>query len=424
MPKLPSGRLGRLAGLARVGARTGASLLLSRDGSAAANQAAEILGGLRGLAAKVGQMASYVDGFVPEPHREAYEKALRKLQNAAPHSSEANVRRVIEGELGAPVDELFASWDPVPFASASIGQVHRATLHDGREVAVKVQHPGIETAVENDLKNAGLVERLVGTLGPANLDSKVVFDEIADRFREELDYELEARHQRRFAEIHAGDPFIRVPGVIAERSGRRVLTSELVSGMSLEQAAQCDEERRRHYAEVLWRFVFKGNLVAGMFNADPHPGNYIFGDDGTVAFLDFGCIQPFEQEVLAHARGAHCAALAGDDANFAHHAKRIAQTRGGAYEEAFVAYLRQCLSPLRESPYRITGSYVSELVSSIMQLKREAFSEDGNFVQFPRGTVLLNRLQFGFYSVLARLDVPADYATVEREFLDAAGLLG
>src|SRR5690349_3189429 len=144
--QLPEGRLNRCGRLAGLGARAGAAHLLARRGDASADaaaHAAEVLGTMRGLAAKVGQMASYVDGFIPEPQREAYESALKSLRAAAPSSSPEAIRRAVEEDLEAPIDRLFAEWEEEPFASASIGQVHRATLADGRRVAVKVQHPGI-----------------------------------------------------------------------------------------------------------------------------------------------------------------------------------------------------------------------------------------------------------------------------------------
>ena len=148
--RLPTGRIARFAKLASLGAQTGVQLLTSRDATAAAAKAAEVLGTLRGLAAKVGQMASYVEGAVPDAYRGAYEQALKSLHNGTNTSDPGAIRRVIESELGAPVEQLFSEWEETPFASASIGQVHRARLSDGRHVAVKVQHPGIEQAVEND----------------------------------------------------------------------------------------------------------------------------------------------------------------------------------------------------------------------------------------------------------------------------------
>ena len=163
--KVPQGRLSRFARLAATGVRSGAGLLFDRDGGSAAKHAAEALGTLRGLAAKIGQMASYVDGLVPEEHRQAYETALSALRAQAPTSSPAAIRAAVEEDLGAPIAELFAEWDATPVASASIGQVHRARMKDGLEVAVKVQHPGIERAVESDLGSASMLETLAAVGG-------------------------------------------------------------------------------------------------------------------------------------------------------------------------------------------------------------------------------------------------------------------
>lgn len=421
--RVPTGRLARFAKMVGVGARTGASLLLSRDGKGAAEHAAEVLGSLRGLAAKVGQMASYVDGFVPDDHRESYERAMGKLLAATPHSSKAAIRALVQSELGAPIEELFASWDDEPLASASIGQVHRATLADGREVAVKVQHPGIDRAIEADLSNAGVLQGMVGALVSKSVGVHDVFEVVKQRFREELDYTLEAERQREFSRIHADDRWVRVPEVVADRSARRVLTSELVKGMSLDEIAGLDPERRRHYAEVLWRFVFRGNLIAGMFNADPHPGNYLFAADGTVCFLDFGCVQAIGAHEQRWARHTHRAALARDEQEFERGVTGMMGLQGGAYARAVLDYVRRCFAPLWESPFHISRSYVAEVVREIQSLKRFTISRDKSVVPMPPGLVFMNRLQFGFYSVLARLDVAVDYSAIERELLADAGLL-
>jgi predicted unusual protein kinase regulating ubiquinone biosynthesis (AarF/ABC1/UbiB family) len=421
--KLPTGRLKRLVRMAGVGARAGAGFVLSKSGVDAADYAAEVLGTLRGLAAKVGQTLSYVDGLVPEAQRESYERALGKLRSSAPRSSAAAVRAVVEEELGAPIERLFASFEPEPFASASIGQVHRAQLPDGRAVAVKVQHPGIATAVENDLKNAGIAEGLVATFAPKGVDPKAAYDEVAKRFREELDYELEAQHQREFAAFHAGDGKISIPAVIGDRSSRRVLTTELSEGLTLEQAAMQSDAERRAWAETLWRFVFKGNLVLGRFNADPHPGNYLFSPDGAVTFLDFGCVQPIANENLGPARAMHRSAIGKDEHAFAEAARTLLRTRGGEYEARAIAYVRRCFEPMFGSPFRLSRDYTTSLFTDLREMKRLMWAKDGSFVMLPPSMLFLNRLQFGFYSVLARLDVTADYAAVERRFLDEAGLL-
>ena len=367
---------------------------------------ADLLGG---LAAKVGQMASYVDGVVPEPHREAYERLLGKLQKATTASPFVAVQAVVEQELGQPLSRLFTEFEPQPLASASIGQVHRARLLDGREVAVKVQHPGIELAVEQDLANAGAMASLVSTLGPRAMNVRGVHDEVAERFREELDYRLEAQRQHRFAAIFAGEPLIHVPAVIDSHTTRRVLTTELVRAHDFAYAAACEPERRAHYASVLWRFVFKSILVEGVFNADPHPGNYLFHEDGRVTFLDFGSVQVLEPKFREAARDMHRASLANDEAAFRVAAARACETQPGPYETDLLGYLWRCMEPLKQSPFHLQRSYVAQVVKSTQELKRHLFDKQSNVTPPPAGVALLNRLQFGFYSVLARLDAAVDY---------------
>lgn len=423
IPKsIPEGRIGRFVRVASAGARSGAGILLGRDSSSAAEQAAQVLSQLRGLAAKVGQTISYVDGAVPEQHRAAYERAMAQLLAAATTSDAATIRRQVERELGAPIDRLFREWEDEPIASASIGQVHRARSPDGTQVAVKVQHPGIDRAIEADLSNAKVVEGLLTALGPRALNARDVFDVIRQRFREELDYELEARHQTAFAELHREDPRIFVPKVFVDLSSKRVLTSEFVEGASLEEAAGATSDLRRVYAETLWRFVFKGNLVAGMFNADPHPGNYLFHPNG-ITFLDFGCVQPLEGRHQSLARAVHLAALSGDEVAFRRCVVELLGTKGGSYEVLALDYVRECFEPLFRSPFHMTRDYVTRLVRRTQDVKRAMFAKDKSFVQLPPNMVFMNRLQFGFYSVLSRLNVTVDYHRVESELLREAGLL-
>jgi predicted unusual protein kinase regulating ubiquinone biosynthesis (AarF/ABC1/UbiB family) len=406
--------------LAALGARTSVSLVTSRDGRAAAERAAQVLGHLRGLAAKVGQMASYVDGIVPPAQRAAYEAALSSLRAASPSSPPEAIRALVEAELGAPIEQLFGEWEAEPFASASIGQVHRARLFDGRAVAVKVQHPGIDRAVESDLENAGVIEGLIGRVVPRGVRTAHVFDDVRARFREELDYRHEAMQQRAFAELHEGDPLIHVPAVVTERSSRRVLCSELVSGAALEDVALRSAEERRRFAETLWRFVFKGTLVGGRFNADPHPGNFLFHDGGRITFLDFGCVQMLDAERRRKARALHASAIEGNERAFRAAVVALLESRGGSYEDQAVSYTKRCFAPLFSSPFMMTPEYVSGLVQGIGELKAEMFAKDKSFVMPPPGMVFMNRLQFGFYSVLARLSVEVDYASVERRFMAEA----
>lgn len=422
--KLPTSRLVRLGKLAALGARTGASLLTSKDGAGAAAASAEILGNMRGLAAKVGQIASYVDGFVPEAHRAAYGSALATLRAHTPSSSFTSVRATLEDELGAPLESLFDTFSEAPFASASIGQVHRARLKDGRDVAVKVQHAGIREAVEADLANASILEGFARLGGGGKLNSKGILARVKLRFREELDYALEAERQMAFRDFHrafdGGDPTIRIPEVIRTHSGGRVLTSVFVHGATLDEAATRDEASRRAHAETLWRFVFRGNLVFGTFNADPHPGNYLFGDDGVVTFLDFGCCEPLDPDRKLAAVRLHAAALRRDTAAFEKHAAEVLETVPGPYQDFTIAYTRKCFEPLFASPFRISRAYVTGLVEATRDMKSLVAKKSSNVTPFPDGLVFINRLQFGFYSVLSTLDVDVDYRAVERAFLAAS----
>ncbi len=422
--KVPSGRLGRMARLAALGLRTGAGVALGGSDEAAAEQAAAVLGTLRGLAAKVGQMASYVDGIVPESKRTAFEASLKVLRSQAPRSSAQQIRELVETELGAPIDRLFQSWDDEPIASASIGQVHRARLHDdlmnGIEVAVKVQHPGIKKAVESDLASASMLESIGSMVGGKRFDTKGNFEIMKARFREELDYALEAERLQRFTEIHAGDPKIAIPRLVDVRSSASVLTTELVHGRALEDILDAPERDRIAWAETLWRFVFKGNLVGGMFNADPHPGNYLFQEDGRITFLDYGCVQLIDAERRPAARALHRAAIARDEETFASYVSVLVDAKPGELERLARNYSRTCFMPLFESPFRITRSYAASLVASMKEMAKAARKvPDEELFTMPPEMLFMNRLQFGFYSVLARLDVEVDYARVESEFVPA-----
>jgi len=416
--KVPEGRLGRLARMAAAGARTGAGLLLSKKSEGSAQHTAEILGTLRGLAAKVGQMASYVDGVVPEEHRDAYETAMKRLRQAAPASSPAEVRRLVEDELGAPIDRLFVEWSDAPIASASIGQVHKARLEGGREVAVKVQHPGITKAIEADLSNAAILEGMAAVMGARRLNSKAMLEVVRKRFREELDYALEAERQRFFAELHSDHDKVRVPEVIDSHSSKRVLCTEFVTGASYDEACAAPEREREQWARTLWRFVFKGNLVGGRFNADPHPGNYFFHDGGAVTFIDYGCVQPLEEWHRKGAVDLHRAAMTRDERLFRERCSAFLGTKPGAFEDELLGFIRETFSPLFSSPYRFTRPFAAGLVERFKESGVKIRKLPDHEVQpVPADFFFMNRLQFGFYSVLARLDVEVDYSAVEREFL-------
>jgi predicted unusual protein kinase regulating ubiquinone biosynthesis (AarF/ABC1/UbiB family) len=424
--KLPQGRLSRFARLAATGVRAGAGMLLDRDGGSAtsvAKHAAETLGTLRGLAAKIGQMASYVDGLVPEEHRDAYETALSTLRAQAPTSSPAAIRSVVEEDFGAKLDQLFTDWEDVPMASASIGQVHRARTLEGLDVAVKVQHPGIHRAIESDLANASILESMAAIGGARRFQTKEALAVIKTRFREELNYALEAERIAWFATMHGGDPTVRVPLLVGSHSSKRVLTTGLVRGKTFEEACAATENERRAWAETMWRFVFRGNLIGGKFNADPHPGNYIFHDGGMVTFLDYGCVQEIDPVRLRAARTIHRAALVHDERAFRIGVTEMLHSKPGPLEDLAVEYTRQCFRPIFESPFRMTRDYAASLVGGMKDMALLARKvDDHELFAMPADMVFINRLQFGFYSVLARLDVDVNFAAVEASFMREAPL--
>jgi predicted unusual protein kinase regulating ubiquinone biosynthesis (AarF/ABC1/UbiB family) len=262
---------------------------LARRQLETAKQIVAVLGTMKGAAMKLGQVMSFLDvGLVPEEHREEFQRELSKLRDAAPTVSFKQMRKVIEEDLEEPLGEIFSEFDEEPIAAASIGQVYRARLaQDGREVAVKVQYPGVASAVRADMQNLDMIMRLLKRMTPG-LDVKAVTTEIRDRIEEELDYELEAQNQRALARIFAGHPFIAVPPVVASLSRERVLVSEYVEGVGFEELKTRSQEERDRLGEIVFRFFLGCLYRHRQFSGDPHPGNFLLLADGRVAFLDFG----------------------------------------------------------------------------------------------------------------------------------------
>ncbi len=303
--KIPTSRVGRTAKIGGLAAgqairqagtraanvtrtREGRQVALERRHIEAAEQIVAALGTMKGAAMKVGQVMSFLDvGVVPEEYREEFQRKLAALRDAAPTVTFKQMGRVIEEELGEPLKEVFAEFDEEPIAAASIGQVYRAQLHDGRQVAVKVQYPGVAAAVRADMQNLGLILRLAKRIAPG-MDPKAIGQEIRDRIEEELDYELEAQNQRALARIFRDHPFIVVPEVVGSLSRERVMVSEFVHGTGFEELKTRPQEERDRIGEILFRFYFSCLYRHHQFSGDPHPGNSMLLDDGRMAFFDFG----------------------------------------------------------------------------------------------------------------------------------------
>ncbi|MEV6264482.1 AarF/ABC1/UbiB kinase family protein [Streptomyces sp. NPDC051784] len=270
---LPIGFAGRATwGLGkRIGGRS-AELVAREVQQRTADQLFKVLGELKGGAMKLGQALSVFESALPEDVAGPYRAALTKLQEAAPPMPAHTVHAVLAERLGEDWRELFIEFEDRPSAAASIGQVHRAVWHDGRDVAVKVQYPGAGEALLSDLTQLSRFAKLLGPLVPG-MDIKPLITEMRDRVSEELDYELEARAQQEHASNFEGDPDVVVPGVV-HRSGQ-VLVTEWMDGVPLSEViAEGSPGQRDRAGQLLARFLFSGPARTGLLHADPHPGNF------------------------------------------------------------------------------------------------------------------------------------------------------
>src|SRR6202166_1213807 len=286
---LPIGRAGGTAlGVGRRLAGRRAEMVAEEIQRRTAEQVFRVLGELKGGAMKLGQALSIFEAALPPELAGPYRATLTRLQESAPPLPASTVRRVLAGDLGADWEQEFESFDDMPAAAASIGQVHRAVWKDGRKVAVKIQYPGAGKALINDFTQLARVGRLFGLLMPG-LDVKPMLDELRDRVAEELDYHLEAAAQRAFAAAYDGDPDIYVPPVVMETD--HVLVTEWMDGTPLSKIISDGSKIDHDRAGILLnRFLLSGPARAGMLHADPHPGNFRLLDDGRLGVLDFRAV--------------------------------------------------------------------------------------------------------------------------------------
>jgi predicted unusual protein kinase regulating ubiquinone biosynthesis (AarF/ABC1/UbiB family) len=390
------------------------------DPVAVADQLVKQLGQMKGAAMKIGQVLSTIEfDYVPEGEREAFKEKLAALRDDAPPVPFAKLERLLRQDLGSPVQDVFAEFSETPIAAASIGQVHRARTHDGRDVAVKVQYPGVAEAVETDLRNMNMLFPLVRRLAPG-LDVKALGGELRERIAEELDYEIEAQHQRTVARVFRGHPNVRVPAVDTELSTRRVLVSEFVEGAGFAAVKATDEATRDRFAEIVWRFFWgllsHERLVAG----DPHPGNYLLCPDGRVCFLDFGLMRRIEPEYLELERVMARAVIA-DDAEAVHEAlatlgylpdpgafdpQDVFDQIAAAGSWFFVPGFRRLDPEFVRLHMEETGSPRSP---HFAQMRRQTL---------PPQALLLRRMEGLIFSVLGELRAGADWGLLVREYID------
>ena len=424
-----SARLGMRAGVegARFAGAKATGLVRSKDARKermddvalqSAERLVETLGTMKGAAMKMGQLASFIDtDYLPDEYRELYQEKLGTLRNSAPPMPWDKVRKVLDQACDEPYEELFERIEPEAVAAASIGQVHRGVLHDGREVAVKIQYPGIDAAIRADLSNAGMILRLTKALAPG-LDAKAVAAELRERVLEELDYEHEAQNQRSFARAYRGHPFIHVPDVVTRLSRDRVLVTEYVSGMGFEQVKQLGQEERNRFAEIVFRFYLGSIYQLNHFNADAHPGNYVLLDNGKVAFLDFGMTKRLDPEQIRLEEEVVKARLDKDperlreklhELGFLRNPKRIDAEQLMAHVDAVGGWYFQ------DEELEITPEYVMSVIAAISD-PRSDFYALMRRENVPANELIGRRMEVGVLAVLGQLRARRNWHRIAREW--------
>jgi predicted unusual protein kinase regulating ubiquinone biosynthesis (AarF/ABC1/UbiB family) len=438
---ITQGRLRRASSLAGLTARTaGESIAVGlrtkltgtedpEFHARAVERYVELLGRSKGALMKAGQMLSFVAGtpVLTEDFQPLFGTALARLCSDAPAMPAGLTRVALERELGRPVEQVFSQFDWDPLAAASIGQVHAARLPDGREVAVKVQYPGVADAIRADLKNVELLATLLSLVGSMSsrrlgVDLRGMAAELSLRITEELDYRLEAAHQAEFAGHFRGHPFIHVPEVVAELCTGRVLTQELVHARRWEEALTAPQELRDQWGEAIFRFVYGSYVNFQLINADPHPGNYLFHDDGRVSFLDYGCTKrfPLEQAKACIATVRACCLQndvletwqGGLEAGFWHSSDPVTP------EELFVFWRSLWELVWAEQPFTVTPERAARGIEHFSPTGPSAKAVQGISAS-PDYTVMA-RIEIGTLSVLAQLRASCNWRAVMAEALEGA----
>lgn len=422
LASLPLSAAGRAAaGLGKRLTGQSADDVATANRERAAQQLFEVLGTLKGGAMKLGQALSVFEAALPDELAAPYRDALIKLQEEAPPMPAGTVHRVLDEQLGTRWRERFASFDDEPAAAASIGQVHRGTWHDGREVAVKIQYPGAGPALMADLTQLSRLAKIYGIVTPG-LEVRPLIDEIRDRVIDELDYRLEADSQRAFAAAFAGSRDFLVPAVVA--SAPKVVISEWIEGTPLRRiiASGTDEQRNRS-GELLATLTFAGPALAGLLHADPHPGNYRLMDDGRLGVLDFGAVKALPEGIPPFL--GECAQLViehrSEEALLALRRHGFLQPHIEVDAQEIVDYLGPILDPLTRERFQFTREWLKAQATRLTDPRGPAM-RFGRQLNLPPEYLMIQRVLLGSVGILCQLHAEAAYGQIVSDWMP--GYLG
>ncbi|GGM42030.1 ABC transporter ATP-binding protein [Longimycelium tulufanense] len=409
LASLPLGVAGRVAaGWGKRLAGRSAEEVSAEVSARTAEQVFAVLGQLKGGAMKFGQALSVFEAAVPDELAAPYREALTRLQSAAPPLAARTVHRVLAEQLGRSWARRFAEFDDEPAAAASIGQVHRAVWHDGREVAVKVQYPGADEALLADLRQLQRFSRLFQALVPGT-EVKPLLNELRDRMAEELDYRSEADNQRAFAAAFDGDSRVRVPKVVA--SAPKVMVTEWVSGDPLSRIIrEGSREERDAAGRRLAEFHFSSPARVGLLHADPHPGNFMILPDGRMCVIDYGAVARLPDGLPPTLGVMTRLALERRSAELLELLRNEHFVRPGTELDAdeVLDYLAPFVEPLRPERFHFTRRWLQSQAERIGDLQSDDF-RTGRSLNLPPQYLLIHRVTFGAIGIMCQLDaeVPA-----------------
>ena len=413
---LPIGVAGRGAlGLGkRIGGKSAESVAAELQ-ARTAEQLFQVLGQLKGGAMKFGQALSVFEAALPEEVVAPYRAALTKLQEAAPPMPAATVHAVLVGDLGPDWRDRFLEFSDKPAAAASIGQVHKAVWHDGRQVAVKIQYPGAGKALLGDLKQLSRLARMFSRFSPG-LDIKPLLKELEERVAEELDYRLEAQSQQQFADAYDGSPDVLVPHVID--GADRVIVTEWIDGVPLAAIIRDGSpEDRDQAARQLATFLFSGPVLAGLLHADPHPGNFRLMPDGRLGVIDFGAVNRLPDGAPEPIGRLARLALDGNADEV------LAALRGEGFVKPSIEvdadrvldYLLPMLEPIRVDRFRFSRPWLRREAVRIGDPRSPA-AQLGRQLNLPPSYLLIHRVTIGTIGVLCQLGGEAPFRSLMQQW--------